>query len=337
MAKNVEYNIRIDELVAMLDLGAVVEKPKQVFGGLLHKSFDVVTSEGHYFIKALNPQIMLRPTAMRNHLFADEVSIITVNAGLSASAVKKIQGKTIHSFDGQYYQVFEWLDGLSYTHRAENLVECYKIGVVLGQLHQIDFCSLNSSGMMVEEHRRTDWEGILKKADEPALIKRLEDIDIDYIASAELEAIEALKLLEHMVVSHRDLDPKNVMWDKDRDPIVIDWEAAGYVNPTFEMIEVAIYWAESDDGSINPEAFLEVIKGYQSLCEINVEEITHVWSAVNINKIGWIEYNLKRSVGVETNSEEEREVGYQQVTDTINLMKKLDEQIETLKSSYAAL
>ncbi|WP_317957411.1 phosphotransferase [Paenibacillus chitinolyticus] len=29
-----------------------------------------------------------------------------------------------------------------------------------------------------------------------------------------------------MVISHGDLDPKNVLWDK-IDPILIDWECAG--------------------------------------------------------------------------------------------------------------
>ncbi len=38
------------------------------------------------------------------------------------------------------------------------------------------------------------------------------------------------KLSEFMVVSHRDLDPKNVMWYQDI-PFFIDWEAAGYVKP----------------------------------------------------------------------------------------------------------
>ena len=35
---------------------------------------------------------------------------------------------------------------------------------------------------------------------------------------------------QNQVISHRDLDPKNVMWKNDA-PYIIDWEAAGYVNP----------------------------------------------------------------------------------------------------------
>lgn len=47
------------------------------------------------------------------------------------------------------------------------------------------------------------------------------------------------------VISHRDLDPKNVMWDG-MNPYLIDWEAAGPVNPYQEFLEVALYWV--DDG-----------------------------------------------------------------------------------------
>jgi len=40
----------------------------------------------------------------------------------------------------------------------------------------------------------------------------------------------SLRLLAtDMVIGHRDLDSKNVMWSKGK-PIIIDWEAAGYVN-----------------------------------------------------------------------------------------------------------
>ncbi|QUH28573.1 phosphotransferase enzyme family protein [Vallitalea guaymasensis] len=321
----------------MLELGEVVEKPKQVFGGLLHKSFDVATSKGHYFIKALNPQIMLRPTAMKNHLFADEVSIIAVNTGLSASAVKKIEGKTIHSIDGQYYQVFDWLDGLSYTHRPENLVECYKVGVLLGQLHQIDFLSIENPDIKDGKRSKIDWQGILDQANNSDTLKRLEDIDINYIDLAETESLKALELLERQVISHRDLDPKNVMWGVDGKPIIIDWEAAGYVNPTFELVEVAVYWSECKDCTINIDAFLEVLKGYHSVCPIHFNDLQYVWRALNINMIGWIEYNLKRSIGIEVNSRDECDLGYQQVIDTIKSMKMLDEQIELLKASVLTL
>ena len=337
LTENIKYNIRIDELIRELDLGMVTITPKPVYGGLLHKSFDVVTSQGHYFIKALNPQIMLRPNAMSNHLFADVISRVAVGKGISASAVMEIQGNTIHNFDGQFYQVFDWLDGVDYTHMPENIEECYKIGVILGELHQIDFLTIDATDRSESKRSKIDWKGILEQAENSDLLKRLEGIDIDYIDSAESDSLDALESLERQVISHRDLDPKNVMWREDGEPIIIDWEAAGYVNPTFELVEVAIYWSECIDGTVNLDAFLEVIKGYHSVYSIDFKELQYVWRSLKINMIGWIEYNLKRSIGIEVNSSEECDLGYQQVVNTIKSMRTLDTQIELLKESVLTL
>jgi thiamine kinase-like enzyme len=46
----------------------------------------------------------------------------------------------------------------------------------------------------------------------------------------------AKQLASDMVISHWDLDSKNTMWDQDN-PIIIDWELAGYTNPMQELTE----------------------------------------------------------------------------------------------------
>ena len=45
---------------------SVVIEPLKVTGGLTHRIFKVVTDNGKYIVKLLNPNIMKRPTAMGN-------------------------------------------------------------------------------------------------------------------------------------------------------------------------------------------------------------------------------------------------------------------------------
>jgi thiamine kinase-like enzyme len=54
-------------------------------------------------------------------------------------------------------------------------------------------------------------------------------------------AIDVLK--ENTVVSHGDLDQKNVLWDSENNPILIDWESARKLNPTYEIVNVALDWS----------------------------------------------------------------------------------------------
>ncbi len=326
---------QMKDLLSALDLGTLIAEITPVYGGLLHKSYNVNTTKGHYFIKALNPHIMQRPTVLDHYALADAISVQAFKEGIPACTVKEIDGKTIHQVDGQYYQVFDWIEkAMDYTHQPENLDACHKIGATLGKLHQIDFSSLP-----MDEHRDdapnvTDWEYLISQCNDDAMIRRLSALDIPYVALSQRRCHEANPLLHRQVMSHRDLDPKNVMWDDKKNPIFIDWEAAGPINPTFEMIEVAIYWSEYSDATINRDAFAEVIKGYQQECPIHHDDLSAVWDALATNKIGWIEYNLKRAVGIESSSSDERDMGFQQVQETIQAMKQLDAQLMDLKAIF---
>lgn len=331
MSNNTTYKINLDTLFTHLNLGQILTLPQAVKGGLLHKSFEVVSESGHYFVKALNPQIMLRPTAMGNYLFSDKVSRIAADSGVPSSSVLEIQGKTIHLVDGQYYQIFNWVEGVPYVHSPKNLDVCHEIGSLLGKIHGLDCTSIDGQNMESQEKRRVDWNGILKASQQDEVVIKLkENIDFDYLIQIEDTAAQALRHLSDLIISHRDLDPKNVMWGQEG-LIVIDWEASGYVNAMHELIEVALYWSKFEDGTISAESFMAVLKGYESVTPLNDEETIFALDAVNDNKIGWIEYNLKRAVGIASNSLEECQLGYQQVVSTVQSIQRYEKQKEAFK------
>lgn len=337
MSESIGYNIKIETLFDSLGLGIVVENPKPVYGGLLHKSFEVLAEGGHYFVKALNPKIMQRQAVMDHYRFSDKVSVIASSSGIPASSVMKFNNQTIHCIDGQYYQVFEWLDGKDYVHKPENLDVCKSIGQILGEIHRTDFSDIYGENMENEKKTPVDWTGIIEDSRRDEMLRKLkEQVDFDYIESIEESSLLALNNLSELVISHRDLDPKNVMLGTDR-IIVIDWEASGYVNPMHELIEVALYWSEYEDGTVLFDAFRAVISGYEAVTELNEGDMLLALEAVNYNKIGWIEYNLKRALGIESNSDEECQLGYEQVIDTIKSIQSYEEQKADLMSALAKL
>ncbi|MFD1908176.1 hypothetical protein ACFSQ7_35545 [Paenibacillus rhizoplanae] len=46
--------------------------------------------------------------------------------------------------------------------------------------------------------------------------------------------------------------------------MIIDWEAAGWVNPAQELMEVALYWSDFESGHIRKADFCAVIHAYRS-------------------------------------------------------------------------
>ena len=66
-----DINLFFDKMVKKLNLGNIIEEPLKVTGGLTHRMFKIVTDEGRYIVKLLNPYIMKRPTSMSNFNRAD--------------------------------------------------------------------------------------------------------------------------------------------------------------------------------------------------------------------------------------------------------------------------
>ncbi len=128
-------------------------------------------------------------------------------------------------------------------------------------------------------------------------------------------------LTNHYVISHRDLDPKNVLWDEQKVPIIIDWEAAGPIHPTLELIDVALYWSGSESGDLSKKAFSNLINSYLE----HGGEIYADWQGVLnygfLGKLEWLAYNIRRSLGLESSDDAERELGTREVIRTINALQ----------------
>ncbi len=135
---------------------------------------------------------------------------------------------------------------------------------------------------------------------------------------------------QNQVISHRDLDPKNIMW-RDNTPYIIDWESVGYVNPFQELIEVLNYWIPDETGRYDKVKFDVMIQAYTE--SIGIRNVN--WDAVLDcsfdGMLGWLEYSIKRALGMEGHDAEEKQEGMQQTKGTVYELKKYEGQMEQLK------
>lgn len=328
---DIQYNLQFEKLCNILQLGQIVGMPKAISGGLLHRMYAIKTSKGKYAIKALNPQIMRRPTAMQNFINSEKIANIASN-NISALPAKRFNEVFMQEIDNQFYLVFDWIDGKSIKFDEINITHCEKIGATLGDIHRMDFSKLDIVNDLPEDIHTIDWSDYLEKGQKSNTVWTnllLEIIDKLYQWSA--QAGKSAKLLaSDVIISHRDLDPKNVMWNQDN-PIVIDWEAAGYINPMQELTETAIYWSEDEMGNIDKEKFLAFIGGYKK----KYGRLQVNWRIVLVSgflgKLNWLEYNLKRSLWIECTEAEEQQMGTTEVIGTINHIRRYADMISELE------
>jgi len=318
------YNIKFVELCKKLSLGEIMDVPIQVSGGFLHLMYKVKTSEGLFAIKLLNPQIMKRKPAMGHYILSEKVANIAFDNGVRALPAMIIDGENIHELDGQYYLVFPWYEGESTKPYDVNIDKCRVIGNLLAQVHSLDLSSLGHDEEITNNFPMVEWNDFENDAKKEKVIwlnEFLSKKDVLYsIESLTNESLE--KTSNNMIISHRDLDPKNVLWNNENAPMIIDWESAGLINPSAELFEVALYWADEGDKGINKEAFCTLIDSYLNNggnINANIEDL--MYCALKA-KIGWLEYSIKRSLGLDSGNDDEKLQGTNDVIPTLKLIDK---------------
>ncbi|RAV08182.1 phosphotransferase [Paenibacillus contaminans] len=317
-----QYNLHFEKLCRTLRLGELAGEPEPISGGFLHRMYAVETTQGKYAVKALNPQIMLRPTAMQNYIHSEQIANIAVHH-VPALPAKRFNGIFMHEIDKQYYLVFDWVLGKSLKPDEITITHCNKLGAILADLHMTDFSGLDVTNDPSNHEQPADWNDYLLKGQEhhAAWVNLLRE-NINKLYEWNTKAIIAAEqLASNMVISHRDMDPKNVLWIQDN-PVLIDWEAAGYTSPMQELTETAVYWSESEAGNVDKGRFLAFIDGYTKRYGTLEADWRTVLDSGFLGKLGWLEYNLKRSLRIECTDEEEQRLGTEQAVGTIHAIRR---------------
>lgn len=104
-----DIEIIINKLLKKCDLGGIIEKTTRVSGGLLNRMYKVKTEKGTYAIKLLNPEVMKRENAKSNHIFAETISNIAKDNGVSCLPAKIIDNTLIQQIDDYYFLVYVFL------------------------------------------------------------------------------------------------------------------------------------------------------------------------------------------------------------------------------------
>lgn len=325
--------MEIAKLVQTLGLGDMTKEPTEIKGGLLHKMYRVTTSKGVYAVKVLNDEIMKRPFALRNTVNSEKIAA-GFKACVPVVAALELHGKQIHELDGSYYMVFPWVEGRSVFPGEINEKHCVAMGDILGRMHR-EALVVEGVELAAGSGEIFSWDVYLQMAKDQK--KQTGDWFVQYenavsdIKEWNLAAGEAQEMLSRkLVLSHRDLDPKNVMWNGS-EPRVIDWEAAGYVNPYQEFLEVLNYWADDGEDGLVRSYFEALTNAYRKHVSLTDVPWDAVFAGSYNGMLGWLEYNLKRALGMEAFEEEEIRLGAEQVTGTIGALYAYGDKVELMK------
>lgn len=202
----------LNKLIGELNLGIITKKPVRVSGGLLNRMYKVITSSGVYAIKHLNPEVMKRPNAINNHIFAEKIANIAKINNVQCISANIYNGKVLQEIDGNYFLIFDWFKGKAIKDEEITIDKVKKVAEQLANLHQIDFSSIQNDSNLGKDVVEVDWNYYVSKIEDEK-IKKLLVSNIDYLTELDKQSTRAsLKISNNKVISHRDLDLPNILW-----------------------------------------------------------------------------------------------------------------------------
>ena len=321
-----DTNEIIINLINKLNLGKIIVKPTRVMGGLLNKMYKVKTTTGIYAVKHLNPEIMKSRNVKNNYILAEKIANTSKENGINSISAKIINNNVLHEIDGNYFLIFDWFEGKPIIENKITFEHVKKVAILLAKIHNIDFGNIKSKCNLGKEIHEVDWEFYISRIENKEIKELLNNKKNKLSNLDKKSTLYSLETHNNMVVSHRDLDLPNILWDDKNNPFIIDWESAGIVNPSEEVIETAWDWSGGQE-YFDIKKFRLFLETYRN----NNGDLKDLNKAIYSNfknKSGWLEYNLKRACRLECVDEEEQKLGEKEVIRVINEIFKFYEIME---------
>ncbi len=321
---SLELGVNIKAVSKAFGLGPPIAEPSRVYGGLLHHMWKLQTETGAYAIKALSSDIPVKDEKINsNYELTEQIAARFIERGVSAVSALKSKGKHLLEVNGRYFLVYPWVNAMALNANVISEYHALKIAEVLAHIHQIHLEGARPQEMPGELYTTERLLNIIKKAEEfhcPfARDLRAHEQALIGIKDAYIRSVAPLQ--QNQIITHGDLDQKNVLWDEHRQPILIDWEAAAFTNPTYDLINVALNWSGITTEQFDQNLFLKMIETYKKAGGVVDHSLLPAAFDGACGWIHWMIYNVERACTM--GASEQKTLGIAQVNQTLAAMLRL--------------
>jgi Ser/Thr protein kinase RdoA (MazF antagonist) len=327
--------LQMNSLFEQLQLGHIESEPERVTGGLLHRMWRVSTESGYYAIKQLNPEVLKRTQARSDYINSEKISSAYARQGVPAIPAITHHDTPLHNCGEDTIMIFPWMDGETLPVGTVDPDRSFMIGLTLAALHsyQPNVDGLPTPIPLEFDHNR--WRdsvgraralGLPWKSDIRSYIPVLIGMSVEY------ERVSK-QLQEELVISHRDMDQKNVLWPDSKSPAIIDWESAGLTNPAQELFDTALNWSGYAIDDPGLESFKSLIKGYRVVYKAPQTSGFMAFMGCLGNWMEWLEFNIERSTS-DSIGGDEKQLANREVKSTLEILQLLYSRSQQLISHF---
>lgn len=321
----------IERLCSLFELGNPRGKATRVAGGFHHFMWRLETQRGCFAIKQLGNDMDVGDAATVAQINATEITACEFSQHGVPSLYSLHRGRQhLQLLDGNGYLVYPWTDARA-CHR--NRIQEHHATIVAGTLAHMHSSDIEVPELQavpsfpVTAERVVELVGLARQRNvrySDILEQRLDDIL--RIVAHHAPALE--RLASHQVISHGDLDHKNVLWGEDGDPVLIDWESARHLNPTYELLLEALDWG-GITANFDARPFTTILQAYVDAGGVIDEALIPAASdAIQGAWVSWLLYNVGRAIGIEDTHQ--RALGSGQVDLVLSALLRMERQADRL-------
>jgi thiamine kinase-like enzyme len=335
-----DNSAHIHQLCELLDLGSPSGSLGQVGGGFHHRMWQLNTNCGSFAIKQLADDLNMQDAATVERINATEITARKFSEhGVPALYSLAIARQHLQLLDGVGYLVYPWTEAVACDKNGIEKKHAVTVAGILARIHRSDIRVpelRDVPALPLTAERVIDLVQLARQRNvrESQLLEaRLDDL----LEAVELQAPALSVLQQDQVVSHGDLDHKNVLWDESGEPWLIDWESARRLNPTYELLLEALDWG-GITAHFETGPFVTFLEAYLDAGgRIVADEIPAVADAIQGAWVEWLLFNVSRAVGL--HDAHQRAVGLLQVdlsVSTLLRMEKYAPRLTEIAMRYAS-
>ncbi len=333
-----EHPDHIQYLCSLLDIGTQSRQLSRVYGGFHHKMWRLDTDRSTYAIKQLSEDTDLSNSDIISHYNVTEAIAETfVSHGISAIFALKRNTNYLQIIENTGYLVYPWSNAVALDENRISKKHALKIASVLAMMHQANIVVPGLKESQLDIHPEEKIIALVQRASEcnarsaKALYEELQS----FLSIADSYKA-AVKILEkHVLISHGDLDQKNVLWDATDNPILIDWESARKLNPTYEIVLEATDWS-GITSKFDHSLYEKIISAYKQAGGVIESDFLHAsFDCILGDWLYWLMYNIARSVDLE--DAEQRSIGTKQVDLVLSTILRLKHLLPKLASGSTSV
>lgn len=273
-------------------LGDLIGDPEPVKCGLLNFMWKITTQKGSFAIKVMHPH---QKRSEQDYIISEKIATIMALHGIPAIPALTLGGQTVQTINDLKVLIFDWVEGKTLLPDPAPVQQAKIMGTQFAKMHLL---KLQLPELTASAHHyigQEKWQHLAKIATEKKISfadKLLSNID-QLLAWESLYQQSKLALGRYELASHRDLNPKNIIWINSTSPKIIDWEWAGLINPDMEALSAALEWSGLLSLQFSASSYKAFLQGYyQAGAKISVDPINALHNSLG-KWLDWLAFNIE--------------------------------------------